>query len=71
MKTKELVKLLKHNHPYPEDIFLPRSKEDWQKFHRVLKDAGIESGGFVGHCCRVGYEACINHIETFTDHISN
>jgi len=66
MKTKdlrELISYLTKTHPYPVDVFIEPTKEQWEKFHKVLKDAGMNSGGFVGHTCRIGYNACLYQIE--------
>ena len=69
MKVTELIEILKDQHPYPTDIFMERNKEDWEKFHKVLKDNGIESGGFIGQACRIGYNACLFQIERFVEDI--
>jgi len=59
MDKAELINHLQKLHPYPKDVFIPPTPEQWEKFHKVLKDAGLSSGGFVGAACRIGYEACI------------
>ena len=59
----KLIKHLKGMHPYPEDIFIPPTKEQFEQTHRVLKDAGLSSDRFAGHACRIGYNACIFNIE--------
>ena len=65
MNETEILEYLKERHPYPEDLFIPPTKQQWQDFHKVLKDAGYNSsGGFVGECCRIGYNACINILES-------
>ncbi len=64
MDKEATISQLKKNHPYPDDIFIPPTKEQWEKFHEVLKNAGLSSGGFVGHACRIGYDACIYMFET-------
>ena len=61
----DLIKFLEEQNPYPEDIFIPRSSEDWEKYHKVLKDAGLESAGFIGQACRIGYNACICNISRY------
>ena len=70
MTTKDLRELISYlikTHPYPEDVFIPPTEEQWRKFHKVLKDAGMSSGGFVGQCCRIGYDACLNQVEKTKD----
>ena len=67
MKAEQLIELLKRQHPYPDDVFRPPTKKQWQQFHKALKDAGLPSMRFVGHACRIGYDACLHQIEKFTD----
>ena len=62
-EAEELIKHLKGMHPYPEDIFIPPTKEQFEQIHKVLKDAGLSSDAFAGHACRIGYNACIFNIE--------
>ena len=64
MDKIELIKHLKRNHPYPEDVFIPPTKEQWERFHKILEDAGFSSGPFIGHACRIGYDACIYMFES-------
>lgn len=64
MDNAEIISQLKKNHPYPTDVFIEPTKEQWERFHKVLKKVGIESGGFIGHACRIGYDACIYMFET-------
>lgn len=63
MEFKELIEYLTKTHPYPADIFIEPTKEQWKEFHKILKDAGFESGGFIGHACRIGYDACLYQLE--------
>jgi len=63
VEYKELIDYLIKTHPYPEDVFIPPTKEQWEQFHKVLKDAGMGSDGFVGHCCRIGYDACLYQLK--------
>ncbi len=60
---RELMSYLIKTHPYPDDVFIPPTKGQWKEFHKVLENAGFKSGGFVGHCCRIGYDACLHQIE--------
>ena len=63
----EIIDYLKKAHPYPTDVFIPPTEEQWRKFHKVLKDAGMSSDGFVGGCCRIGYDACLFQLEKLNE----
>lgn len=59
---KELIKILNEENPFPEDIFIEPSDEDWKKYHAILNKENIPSNRFVGSSCRLGYNSCINVI---------
>ena len=60
----ELINFLKKSHPYPKNIFIPPTNEQWKKFHKTLRDAEISGDGFAGAAARMGYDACIYIIES-------
>ncbi len=64
MKAESVISQLKKNHPYPEDVFIPPTKEQWEKFDEILKHNGMSPDAFMGHACRIGYDACIYIIES-------
>ena len=65
MTTDELLIKLEEQHPYPDVVFIEPTTEQWDKFHKVLEDAGFSSAPFIGHACRIGYDACMYKIEKF------
>lgn len=44
---------LKDMNPYPKDIFLERSSQDWKMFHNILEKANLKGDGFLGHANRL------------------
>ena len=60
----ELINFLKKSHPYPKNIFIPLTNEQWKKFHKTLRDAEISGDGFAGAAARMGYDACIYIIKS-------
>jgi len=67
MKTVELIKELKAEHPYPTDLFHEPTKEEWAKFHAACNIAGFDSSPFVGAAARIGYDACISRMKDLTE----
>lgn len=63
MTRKDILKHLKKNHPYPKDVFIEPTKEQWDKFHRLLSSKEMPSGAFIGTACRIGYNACLHQLE--------
>ena len=47
-----LRKVLEWCNAYPEDVFIPCTKEDWDRFHQVLKDNGLNGTAFTGDISR-------------------
>lgn len=48
----ERLKELKEKNPYPEDIYLERTDEEWEQFHNVLGMEGLSGDGYMGCCSR-------------------
>jgi len=67
MKPEKLIEQLTENHPYPNDVFIEPTKQQWKKFHKLLSENGMSSGGFVGSACRIGYNACLFQIKKFSE----
>ena len=63
MNKEEIINDLIKNHPYPDDVFIEPTKEQWDKFHRVLNGEEMSSGAFIGTACRIGYNACLHIIK--------
>ena len=59
----EIIDYLEKIHPYPDDVFIEPTKEQWETFHRILAENGMSSGGFIGHACRIGYDACLYQLK--------
>ena len=50
---------LSSRNPYPDDVFLDKTKDEWIKFHKLLKEAGLSSEGFMGSFGRMVWNNCI------------
>jgi len=59
---EKLVKMLNKVNPYPEDLFPEPNKDEWKKFHKALREAGLSPERFVGSCCRLGYNVCMEKL---------
>lgn len=63
MKKQEIIDSLKEMHPYPNDVFIEPTKEQWKKINKALQDAGFNETGVHGAACRIGYNAAIHNLE--------
>lgn len=59
----EIVKKLRDDNPYPEDVFLERDEEEWKVFHMALKDYGLSGDGFMGSFGRHVWNVCCDKLE--------
>lgn len=64
MNTKELIQFLEEKNPYPEDIFLPIPKEDFNKINDLLKkEMGYSIDRLSGNMGRKLYKSIIEVIK--------
>jgi len=59
---KSRIETLKDWNPYPADVFLPKSDEQWKAFHEALDKAGLKGDGFLGCVSRDAYNLALDRL---------
>jgi hypothetical protein len=61
IKIKDIHKAVEELiNPYPKEMFIERTKEEWKYYHKVLKDNNISGTGINGNIGRM----CFNNIKS-------
>ena len=63
---KEMLKILKElraDNPYPDDIFLERSHKDWVKLQKAISRAHLVQDGYFGSWGRKVWDNACNELE--------
>jgi hypothetical protein len=58
-----ILSLAKEKNPYPKDIFIEPSKEDWALLNSLCRIHGKNSESFMGSFGRLVWDNCIQQIE--------
>ena len=65
MRILEIVKLVRKvqkNNPYPSDIFIEPTEEQYAKFNKYLKDMGLYPDAYNGSTGRRIWDMCCQKI---------
>lgn len=62
-KIKAIIQDLRNNNPYPGDIFIEPTKEQYQKLHDYLQNIGLSNDKFFGAFGRIVWNNCLDKIE--------
>lgn len=59
----EIVSELRKNNPYPEDVFIPLSKEKIKEYVKCLTENGYSSDSIHGNWGRAVWDNCCDKLE--------
>lgn len=62
-KSEQLLKELRANNPYPEDVFTEPTKDEYAKVQKLFIDAGLIQDRFFGAYGRKVWNNCIEKAE--------
>ena len=68
---KNIIKDLKEDNPYPEDIFTEPTSKEWKRFHKVLRNHGMIGDKFMGSAARLGWVNCLSLLEELLEDEKN
>ena len=69
--VEQTIKDFQNYNPYPEDIFIEKTAEEWKAFHKALKNAGLKSDGFMGCYSRIVWNNAVStHSEDLKENFS-
>ena len=60
---QDILTKAKSKNPYPENIFIEPTKEEYEKLQKIIKDVGLVQDKFFGAYGRRVWNNCINIIE--------
>ena len=63
IKIRAALDQAKADNPYPADVFIERTPDQWRKFHKALKKAGLKADGFIGSHSRAVWDHAIEAVE--------
>lgn len=63
IEIKAVLSVVKSNNPYPSDIFIEPTKEEWIKVQKIFKEAGLVQDKFFGSAGRSVWNNCIANVE--------
>lgn len=61
-KISVLIEDVRENTPYPADIFIEPTKEEYKKMREALKSVGLTPDKFFGSHGRQVWDNCLNEI---------
>jgi len=64
---KDILSDVESRNPYPEDIFIEPSKEDWALLNSICRINGKMSESFMGSFGRLVWKNCIKEIQDSID----
>ena len=63
-KIDDMIKELRNRNPYPKEVFITRTKTQWNSFHNALeKELGEKGDGYLGSHSRDVWNNCCNELE--------
>ena len=71
LAVEQTIKDFRNYNPYPEDIFIEKTAEEWKAFHKALKNAGLKADGFMGCYSRIVWNNAVStHSEDLKENFS-
>ncbi len=61
---QEVIETLRKSNPYPDDIFIEPTKEQYALFHKLLKEHGLTLDKFMGAEGRRVWNLCVDKLGT-------
>ncbi len=61
--VERLVKELRELNPYPADVFLEKTSDDWEELHLALEKEGLKADGYFGSEGRRVWNICVDKLE--------